>query len=140
MTAIKRSAQASLLFIHSGALPPAGISQSWTATSCPAFLRVQAIQCALVRSAELKLMKNFCPIKPPKVPWPQRRATPEPADTQQPPWQLACECTFRVAQKRTLRCLLYLHGVPLLLWAEHPYHRWAKPQGHNDDRYSREVD
>src|SRR5437879_2703454 len=63
MTAIKRSAQASLVFIHSGALPPAGISQSWTATSCPAFLRVQAIQCALVRSAELKLMKNFCPIE-----------------------------------------------------------------------------
>src|SRR5215468_6141153 len=63
MTAIKRSAQASLVFIHSGALPPAGISQSWTATSCPAFLRVQAIQCALVRSAELKLMKNFCPME-----------------------------------------------------------------------------
>src|SRR5262245_65801025 len=62
MTAIKRSAQASLLFIHSGALPPAGISQSWTATSCPAFLRLQAIQCALARSAELKLMKNFCPM------------------------------------------------------------------------------
>src|SRR5262245_63517430 len=66
MTAIKRSAQASLLFIHSGALPPAGISQSWTATSCPAFLRVQAIQCALVRSAELKLMKNFCPMEFPE--------------------------------------------------------------------------
>src|SRR5438067_5106999 len=44
-------------------LPPAGISQSWTATSCPASLRVQAIQCAFVRSAELKLMKNFCPIE-----------------------------------------------------------------------------
>src|SRR5215470_15888434 len=63
MTAIKRSAQASLVFIHSGALPPAGISQSWTATSCPASMRVHAIQCALVRSAELKLMKNFCPIE-----------------------------------------------------------------------------
>src|SRR5262245_25159226 len=62
MTAIKRSAQASLVFIQSGALPPVGISQSWTATSCPASLRVQAIQCALVPSAELKLMKNFCPI------------------------------------------------------------------------------
>src|SRR5258708_32144959 len=63
MTAIKRSAQASLVFIQSGTLPPAGISQSWTATSCPASLRVQAIQCALVPSAELQLMKNFCPIE-----------------------------------------------------------------------------
>src|SRR5262245_3033322 len=64
MTAIKRSAQASLVFIQSGTLPPAGISQSWTATSCPASLSVQAIQCALVRSAELKLMKNLCLIEP----------------------------------------------------------------------------
>ena len=30
-TAIRRSAQASLVFIQSGTLPPAGISQSWTA-------------------------------------------------------------------------------------------------------------
>src|SRR5262245_215136 len=65
MTAIKRSAQASLVLIQSGTLPPARSSQSWTATSCPASLRVQAIQCALVRSAELKLMKNFCPIAAP---------------------------------------------------------------------------
>src|SRR5215475_8795206 len=95
MTAIKRSAQASLALIQSGTLPPAGISQSYTATSCPYSLRVQAIQCALVRSAELKLMKNFCPIKPPKVRRRNDKPTSEPSQnllialvSQEPPQPL----------------------------------------------------